>query len=195
MLDSSSSSSPYFNLETHSNEMTTVSFCQDIDSKFTGALMPMLIPIDTQLQWQSLIEGLISSAVSIDVKANLDGLYVFSWWSDAKEPEASGLIFTRLGDYIVSSNLDKVMLPKGTLGLLSITTDATNQRLVALAISGYVTATTGKIRADRILGTLITQEGKVASSFSERQRDDMVYFGEILNKKLNSNIELRQLVK
>lgn len=192
MLDSSS---PYFNLETNPDEMTTVSFCQDLDNRFTGALMPMLIPIDTQLQWQSLIEGLISNAVSIDITANLDGLYVFSWWSDAQEPNASGLLFTRLGDYTVSSNLCKVVLPKGTIGLLSLTTDSQGQRLVALAISGYVSATTGKIRADRILGALITHDGKVAKNLTDRQREDMIYFGEILNNKLNSNIELRQLVK
>ena len=86
----SSSSPSYFNIDTSSEEMTTVSFCQDLDGRFTGALMPMVSPLDTANQWQSLIEGLIINAIQIDPNANLNGLYVFSWWSDEVDTSCSG---------------------------------------------------------------------------------------------------------
>lgn len=192
---SSNLSSSFFNINTSSDEMTTVSFCQDLEGRFTGALMPMASPLDTASQWQSLIEGLIINAIQIDPKSNLNGLYVFSWWADSRDTNCSGLLFTRLTDKVTTKEIDNILLPEGSLGLLSLSDDLLGEKMVVLAVSGYVSATTGKLRSDRIFETLITTENRLAEEISDKVHENMVYVGELLNNKLNSNIFLRQSVR
>ena len=193
-------SSPYLNIDTSSQEMTTVSFCQDLDGKFTGALMPMAHPLDTANQWQSLMEGLVINAIQIDPEANLNGLYVFSWWSEkgnerkGQDESAihSGLLFTRLTEKVTTEEIAKVSLPEKSLGLFSLSDAMLGEKVAVLAISGYVSASSGALRSDRIFGTVVTPDNKLSKEINDKMREHILHLGELLNTRLNSNISSRQ---
>lgn len=184
----------YSDMQPGSEEITMVSFCQEPDGRFTGAVMPMLHPLDTQTQWQSLIDGLISNAVIVDPDANLDGLYTFSWWADSKKLEHSGLVFTRLSDEANEEGLDGYRLPRDTIGLFWLSTEAESKnKLGILSLSGYVSSKSGTMREDRILGSLIAYDGNIITKqITKDDKRDISAFGKVLNELLNDSIRRRQ---
>ena len=184
----------YSDTNSNSEETTMVSFCQDPDGRFTGALMPMPNPIDTELQWQSLIEGLISNAIAIDMDANLDGIYSFSWWAESREPSHSGMLFTRMSDEAEHDSLNGYRLPNGTIGLFSLSSrKEMKNKLGVLAISGYVSVQNGRLRGDRILGTVISDSGEVLTkALTEQDQEEVLLVGDRHNDLLNQSILQRQ---
>lgn len=184
----------YSDINSNSEETTMVSFCQDPDGRFTGALMPMPNPIDTELQWKSLIEGLISNAIAIDVDANLDGIYSFSWWAENREPSHSGMLFTRMSDEVESDSLNGYRLPGGTIGLFSLSSRKNlKNKLGVLSISGYVSIQNNRLRGDRIFGTVISDSGEVLrNALSQQDEEAVTLIGDRLNDLLNQGIVQRQ---
>jgi hypothetical protein len=183
---------PYTASDGDNEEMTMVSLCQDPNGKFTGALMPMATPMDSVSQWQSLIDGLISCSKVIDPEADLDGLYVFSWWSDVKQPEHSGMLFTRLCDEPFTSDYPALSLPHGTMGILSLSTDkSTKQSAAITAISGYVSAVTNNLRDDQILCATVESDGEITSPHIEHsRRKSMSVIGELMNRRLDMHLTM-----
>lgn len=184
----------YSDMQPGSEETTMVSFCQEPDGRFAGAVMPMLHPLDTKMQWHSLIDGLISNAIIVDPDANLDGMYTFSWWADHKKLEHSGMVFTRLSDEANDEGLEGYRLPKDTLGLFWLSTDeGSKNKIGVLALSGYVSSKSGIIREDRVLGSLIAYDGTVITQqMTQEDKREVISFGKVLNELLNDSIRLRQ---
>jgi hypothetical protein len=141
-------------------EQTIVIPNSDANGDFTGALMPMDRPLDTNNQWQGLLDGLVSHVVSGEPDVDIEGLYAFTWWSDAVIEDHKGMLLTRLSRGYVDSKSLEIDFSENIMGLMSICRDEFGNYTTVLALLGYATSA-GKVRPNRILASTISAEGEI----------------------------------
>lgn len=163
------------------------------EGDFTGAVMPMAVPLDTTSQWRGLLHGMLRHLATTEPETRLDGLYTFTWWTGETEAKDSGLILTRVSEGLVSEDLLNRPLPKDTLGLMLVHAGSKNDmRSAVLALRGYIT-NEGVSRPDRYLAVLFNPQGSVFDARIDAQaRTSTRLLSRFLLQALDRDLEQRR---
>lgn len=130
----------------------------DPHGDFSGALIPMPLPLDATSQWQAVLDAVLTHAVKANPAADLDGLYEVMFWKDA-QPELSGLLVRRLSTNIADA-LPHVTLGR-PLGMIAFLTDPdTANKCAVLSLVGVIEPETLAVKPNRILASLATATGE-----------------------------------
>lgn len=160
----------------------------DGQGNFTGAIIPMEAPLESTNQWQAAFDALFAEAVATDPDADINGIYSIVFHNDRENPHHSGLLVTRIDRTIAEGSSRN--LPSGSLGLIAVTTESSEGTRVAIcALSGGITHT-GALRSNRILCSIISNEGQVTKPALTREEKLAIRaIGRFLHERLDSFIE------
>lgn len=161
---------------------------EDGSGEFSGALIPMPLPLEGTTQWQAMLDGFVEHAVRTQAQNQLDGLYEVSFWKDT-QPELSGLLLKRLSKD-VAADLPYIQMNR-PLGLLALITDPDNgNHYAVLALANAFNSQTFTHRGQRILDAAVTGQAHRIDISQDRQlKVHTRAIGAALHLRLDEHLE------
>ncbi len=173
----------------------------DSRGRLAGVTIPTEYPFDSLAQWQKLAEGLLSGILKTTPNEQIEGLYAVTFNNTKTEEQVTGLHILRLSQ---NNDISKAVsnetengFPKHTLGLLAVIHEADKEiRTATLALRGGYTTGAEKMHQDRVLATIVDNNGNVVNPQLDRHtKTSLRLLGKMMIKALDQDLDNLKLAR
>lgn len=168
------------------------------DGTLAGIVSPMATPFDGLGEWQAFLDTLISGLVAGNPRENLDGVYEVAFHTASQDQTSEPhLLITRVSHGHIADTVRQIAETDeldNVLGLIAVIAEPDRGlRTATLALRGGYLPATKKMRKDRILATLVNDDGTLSDlSLDNHAKVSMRLLGKLMNTALDESLS-RQL--
>lgn len=134
----------------------TLWLLDDSQGNFSGALIELEAPIESNSQWQLILNGILENFVKVETAfSTVEGLYSISF-SSAPKGNLPGMLVSKISGETFEDSMSVLDLPENIIGMLYITHSDKYSKIATLSlIAGFYSDSSDTPKPNRVLGSVI----------------------------------------
>lgn len=128
----------------------------DTNGNFSGALIETETPVESNTQWQIILNGLLENFYKVESEfQSVEGLYAISF-SSATQAKFAGMLVSKISGQSFEEAMSVLDLPDNTIGMLYISSNNKYAKIATLSlIAGFYSDVSGNPKPNRVLGAVL----------------------------------------
>lgn len=137
----------------------TLWLLDDANGNFSGALIEMDSPLESNTQWQIVLNGILTNFAKVETAfQSVEGLYSISF-TNASQAKFAGMLVSKITGETFEDAMSVIDLPDSSIGMLYITHNEKYSKIATLSlIAGFYSDKSSSVKPNRVLGAVIKNE-------------------------------------